>query len=130
MFPKNKVDGCQTINQARGINRLIDDRFDLTLECIRRHYLSKQSPLTQTLENYKEFFSLFVTFKEYVDFFLLNDLVDGSGEIKFYLPFDGFQNKPNFNSINDYRLYADRVHQFIDARNARILQSWTCDNLS
>lgn len=36
VFPKNRIDGKHTINQARGVNSLIDDRFDLTLECIRR----------------------------------------------------------------------------------------------
>jgi hypothetical protein len=37
------------------------------------------------------FFRLFETFKGYVDFFLLNDLVDHHGDVKFYLPFDDFQ---------------------------------------
>ncbi len=35
VFPNNRIDGKHTINQARGVNSLIDDRFDLTLECIR-----------------------------------------------------------------------------------------------
>jgi hypothetical protein len=39
VFPNNRIDGNNTINQARGINSLIDDRFDLTLECIRLFYL-------------------------------------------------------------------------------------------
>ena len=38
LFPKTKIDNKFTINQARGINSLIDDRFDLTLECIRLFY--------------------------------------------------------------------------------------------
>ncbi|TFD20878.1 hypothetical protein [Cryobacterium sp. TMT4-10] len=39
VFPSNPIDGKWTINQARGTNRTtIGDRFDLTLECIRRHY--------------------------------------------------------------------------------------------
>ena len=38
VFPGNQVDRKWTINQARGCNRSISDRFDLTLECIRRHY--------------------------------------------------------------------------------------------
>jgi hypothetical protein len=32
LFPNNRVDKKPTINQARGVNSLIDDRFDLTLE--------------------------------------------------------------------------------------------------
>ena len=38
VFPGNQIDRKWTINQARGCNRRIADRFDLTLECIRRHY--------------------------------------------------------------------------------------------
>lgn len=38
IFPAQKVDGKLTINGARGFNRKIADRMDLTLECIRRHY--------------------------------------------------------------------------------------------
>ena len=39
IFPNNKINNKQTINGARGCNSKIDDRFDLTLECIRRFYL-------------------------------------------------------------------------------------------
>jgi hypothetical protein len=48
IFPGNKVAGKQTINGARGFNRAIADRFDLTLECIRRHYEGQSSPLGET----------------------------------------------------------------------------------
>ena len=39
VFPAHRKDGF-TINQARGVNRKISDRFDLTLECFRRHYVN------------------------------------------------------------------------------------------
>ena len=42
IWPSNKINGFQTINGARGFNRQIVDRLDLTIECIRRYYLSKQ----------------------------------------------------------------------------------------
>ena len=45
VFPGNQVDRKWTINQARGCTRSISDRFDLTLECIRRHYSDWESPL-------------------------------------------------------------------------------------
>jgi hypothetical protein len=48
IFPKNKIDNKASINQARGINQYIDDRFDLTLECIRLFYLGEKSPLYDT----------------------------------------------------------------------------------
>jgi hypothetical protein len=38
LFPNNKIDGKHTINQARGVNSLIDDRFDLTFPQIKISY--------------------------------------------------------------------------------------------
>ena len=38
VFPGNRVDGKMTINGARGFHPRIADRFDMTLECVRRHY--------------------------------------------------------------------------------------------
>ena len=38
LWPGNQIDGKWTINQARGCTGRIADRFDLTVECIRRHY--------------------------------------------------------------------------------------------
>jgi hypothetical protein len=73
VFPGNRIDGKQTINGARGFNRKIADRFDLTLECIRRHYLGQRSPLGETLARYRDFFALFEDFRGYVEFFLLQD---------------------------------------------------------
>ena len=84
-----------TINGARGVNHKIKDRFDLTLECIRRFYKQEDSPLREVFERYAEFFYLFEDFRGYVDFFLYQDLVekDYSG-IKFWHPFDDFKTPP------------------------------------
>ena len=120
VFPNNKVDGKHTINQARGVNRLIDDRFDLTLECIKRFYLGQSSPLDETLNRYRDFFLLFENFKGYINFFFLNDLIDEDGRIKFYLPFDDFNSQPKFTSVDEYLLYKERVLQFIESRNRKI----------
>lgn len=120
LFPNNRVDGKHTINQARGINRFIDDRFDLSLECIRRFYTGQQSPLYNTLLRYKDFFDLFENFKGYINYFLLNDLVDESGNIRFYLPFDNFETKPTFTDVDEYLVYKKGVMTFIKARNERI----------
>ena len=120
VFPNNQVDRKHTINQARGILRLIDDRFDLTLECIRRFYANKMSPLEEALKRYSSFFRLFETFEGYARFFLLNDLIDEQGTIRFYLPFDDFQSPPRFRDVNDYRVYKSRVESFINARSRRI----------
>lgn len=120
LFPNNKVDGKHTINQARGVDSLIDDRFDLTLECIRLFYLEQESPLYNTLVRYRNFFDLFDSFIGYVKFFLLDDLVDENQKIKFYLPFDNFKTKPTFSNIDEYLTYKKGVITFIKSRNNRI----------
>jgi hypothetical protein len=119
VFPNNRIEGSQTINQSRGVNNLIDDRFDLTLECIRLFYLGQTSPLYETLLRYKNFFDLFDNFFGYVQFFLLEDLIDEDG-IRFYLPFDDFKTQPTFSDIDEYLLYKMGVMNFIKARNKRI----------
>lgn len=120
LFPNNRVDGKHTINQARGVNSLIDDRFDLTLECIRLFYNGQTSPLYDTFLRYKNYFDLFVNFEEYVNFFLLNDLIDKEQKVKFYLPFDNFVTRPTFESVEDYRKYKSGVMTFTKLRNERI----------
>lgn len=122
LFPNNRIDNKHTINQARGVNALIDDRFDLTLECIRLFYLGNESPLYATLTRYKSFFELFENFSGYVNFFLLNDIVDENGKVRFYLPFDSFATRPTFTSLEDYLAYKIRVMSFIESRNNRVLE--------
>jgi len=120
IFPNNRIDGKHTINQARGVNSFIDDRFDLTLECIRLFYIGKESPLYSTLLRYKKFFDLFNDFSGYVHFFLLDDLIDENNNIRFYLPFDRFKTRPSFSDIGQYLLYKKRVINFIKSRIKRI----------
>ncbi|MFM1868879.1 MAG: hypothetical protein RL591_2287 [Planctomycetota bacterium] len=120
VFPNNQVDQKHTVNQARGVLRLIDDRFDLTLECIRRFYIREPSPLAATLERHSAFFRLFETFQGYVQFFLLDDLVDENGSVRFHLPFDHFRSPPGFRDVGDYLIYKSRVESFVDARSRRI----------
>ena len=71
IFPK-RVWG---INQSRGCNKRISDRFDLTLECIRRFYANEASPLSDCLGKDRLFFDLFINFEGYVHYFYLDDLV-------------------------------------------------------
>lgn len=120
LFPAHKMNGF-TINQARGISRIICDRFDLTLECIRRFYINEESPLSKTLINYNDFFDLFVDFKGYIDFFLLQDFVDQKGQIDFSLPFDNFNRTPLPQSIDEYIFYKKHILNLITKRNSRIL---------
>ena len=119
LFPGNRVDKKPTINVARGFNAQIVDRFDLTLECIRLHYRGEPSPLAAALDRYADFFALFETFEGYVDFFLLDDLVQ-NGQVKFYLPFDGEFGQPLPNTVDEYNEYMANTMKFVAARNLRI----------
>ncbi len=122
IFPAHKKNGF-TINQARGISRKICDRFDLTLECIRRFYFNEASPLTKTLTNYKDFFGLFVDFEGYVDFFHLQDLIGSHGRVAFSLPFDNFNRSPLPQTIDEYKRYKEHTLHLVTSRNERILKS-------
>jgi len=105
---------------ARGRSRKIDDRIDLTLECIRRHYEGEDSPLASTLALYNEFFSLFGDFEQYVEFFLLQDLVSGDGTVNCFLPFDDFATPTLPGTVEEYQSYRAKVTRFVAARNHRI----------
>jgi hypothetical protein len=121
VFPGNKIDGKITINGARGFNPKIADRFDLTLECIRRHYEDRSSPLGETLSRYREFFALFENFGGYVEFFMLQDLLSSDGSaVKFFMPFNDFDNKSAPKDVGTYRDYRHRSIEFVQARNSRI----------
>lgn len=124
VFPGNRIGRKMTINSARGFHPRIKDRFDLTVECIRRHYRNESSPLAETLERYADFFGLFENFRGYVEFFLLQDLVteDFSG-VKFFTPFDEFKKSPLPASREAYVAYKQLAVEFVEARNRRILGS-------
>jgi len=129
VFPGVPVNGKQTINQRRGTHREIEDRFDLTLECIRRHYAGESSPLSETIAAYSSFFDLFESFQGYVEFFLLNDLVTASGDVAFLHPFTEFTRHHLPDSLDDYVAYRERTLDFVRARNRRI-SAWVSDNRS
>jgi len=125
LFPGNRVDRRMTINGARGFHPRIKDRFDLTVECIRRHYLNEESPLSRPLARYAEYFRLFGDFRGYVDFFLLQDIVtENCAAVKFFLPFDDFTSSPVPDSMASYVTHRDLAVGFIQARNQRISTWW------
>lgn len=130
VFPSNMVDRKMTINGARGCHPRIKDRFDLTVECIRRYYQSEESPLSAVLERYASFFALFGTFDGYVDFFLLQDIVSKDrSEVVFHAPFAGFDTSPVPDGLVEYERYLDRAEALIKARNRRIAR-WSDANLT
>ncbi len=121
VFPAHRRNGF-TVNQARGVNRKISDRFDLTLECIRRFYLNEESPLSKTLLDYSDFFELFIDFRGYIEFFLLQDFVVENDHICFSLPFDDFKRDPQPQTILEYKYYKEHTVDLMNKRNMRIFQ--------
>ena len=125
VFPANRVGRKMTINGARGFHPRIKDRFDLTVECVRRHYCNEKSPLADPLARYGEFFALYGDFQGYVEFFLLQDLVtDDCSSVRFFTPFDNFTTLPLPESCEAYYEYRRLAIGFIEARGKRMLQSW------
>ncbi len=122
LFPAKKIGGKTTINGARGMNSKVRDRFDLTLECIRRHYVGDASPLSEVLARYADFFALFEAFEGYTDFFLLQDLTTSDGAaVRFTLPFDSFESKPIPADLPAYLAYREAMMAFIEGRSNRML---------
>ena len=126
LFPSKKIDGKMTINGARGFNQKIADRFDLTLECIRLHYLGMPNPLQEVLTQNTAFFKLFESFAGYLDFFLLQDLVDVNYEsIYFFTPIKKmFESSPLPANKEEYLQYMKSSTSFTAKRNERI-KAWS-----
>ena len=122
LFPAHKRNGF-TINQARGVSRIISDRFDLTLECIRLFYLNEQNPLNDSLLRYKDFFELFLDFIGYINFFLLQDFINKNDQVIFTIPFDGFNRSALPQNIKEYKEYSTKTIEIINKRNKRILEN-------
>lgn len=118
------VDGRwrQTVNQRRGMHPKIRDRFDLTLECVRRHYDGTDSPLADVLTWHGVFFDLFQNFRGYVEHFLLDDLVtEDFAAVRFWGEFDDFAGDPlPAANLDEYREYMRRTMTFVRSRNERI----------
>lgn len=121
LWPGNQIDRRWTINQARGCTSRIADRFDLTVDCVRRHYEGDSThPLADVFGRYRDFFDLFGSFAGYVDFWLLNDLVDAAGNVKLFMPSEDFTRPSVPRTLEDYLTYCERTVEFVMARNKRI----------
>ena len=121
IFPRH----LGSINQMRGSNPYICDRWDLTMECIRRYYVGEDSPIYDTLRKDKAFFDLFVDFNGFVDFFFLQDCVsEDYGLVLFWLGEGEFVRNPLPKTIEEYLLWMDRQLEFVEKRNRRIAEAF------
>jgi hypothetical protein len=123
IWPGKKKDGM-TINQARGVNRKIGDRFDLTIECVKRYYDNEWSPLSACFTRYSDFFALFGDFKGFIDFFLLNDLVtEDPLAVQMFTDFNPDFSLPTIPLTQEaYTSYMHHAMRFLEKRNSRIDQ--------
>jgi len=112
-----------SIGQRRGLHPRIQDRWDLTLEAIRRFYEGGTSPLATTMDRYAGFFELFGSFDGYVSHFHLDDFVDTTGAVRFVLPFDDFQSPPLPNNLPTYAQYRLDSLKLFETRRLRILNA-------
>lgn len=67
-----------------------------------------------------EFFKLFVDFKGYVDFFLLQDCVDDDYNVKFWLETPLFVSMPMPKDLDEYKKWIHSQLDFVDKRGKRI----------
>jgi hypothetical protein len=79
------------------------------------------SPLGATWAVYSDFFAIFEDFRGYMDFWLLQDLVDDNySEVRYLMPFDESQPPAKPQDIDAYREYRRLCIEFVQARNRRI----------
>ncbi len=120
IFPVHRY----SFNQARGMNAKIRDRWDWSLECIRRFYASESSPLTKQMKSDAEFYKLFVDFQGFVKFFYLQDCITEDGKISMWtegVPFE----RPAFpQSVDEYWRFIQHEIDFVEKRNMRIAASF------
>lgn len=117
IFPRHR----NSINQIKGTNKRISDRWDLTLECIRRYYEGEESPISWCLAQDKDFFDLFTDFRGFVDFFFLQDCVSSDySEVDLWLDTELFETYPFPHDADEYISWIRRNLEFVERRNERI----------
>jgi hypothetical protein len=90
---------------------------------VKRHYdVDSTHPLADTFHRYCDFFDLFGSFAGYIDFWLLDDLVDSKCDVKLFLPSKNFALPSVPKSLTDYLVFCERTVEFVIARNERIYQ--------
>ena len=125
IFPRHG----NSMNQLRGTNAYIMDRWDLTLECIRRFYLNEKSPLYDVLDRDRYFYELFVDFKGYVDFFFLQDCVTSDYRNVIFWQDDCSLTKtmPLPETAGEHLVWTEKTVRFINKRAERMVRALECD---
>ena len=91
------------------------------MECIRRYYAGDESPLTDVIDRDRAFYDLFVDFKGFVDFFLLQDCVSED-----YQKVSIWEGKGDFSedglpqTVERYMTFVEKEYDFLAKRNQRI----------
>ncbi len=117
IFPKH----INSMNQRKGCHQLIGDRWDLTLECIRRYYHGEDSPLYNTILADKPFYDLFLDFEGYINFFYLQDCVSNDyREVRIWQGKGDFTENPYPQNVEQYLRWIDIQLDFTEKRNRRI----------
>ena len=116
IFPRHRC----SMNQLRGVHPMIRDRWDRSLECIRRYYSGEDSPLDDVMEKDSWFYGLFSDFRGYVDFFLLQDCVDADYNVVSMLGPMSFDTDPLPGDAEEYMTWVRNTLEFVDKRNERI----------
>lgn len=120
-----------TLNQARGCDPRISDRFDLTLEAIRLYFNGSTTrdanPIGDVLDAYGWFFDSFGKgaegFDAYVDYFFLNPMVSGGRVVALYgRDLDFGSALPSCEST--YRDYIENQSAVVKMRNELITRWW------
>lgn len=115
VFPKK-----DSINVERGRNGKIKDRFDLTLDCIKKQYEKEDNPLAYVLQkNWEYFFCRFRDFNEYVHFFMLEDYLDEKCNVMQFIDNEDHILPKN---LGEYDEYIKRISSVIEKRTKRILK--------
>ena len=109
------------MNQTRGSMPCISDRWDLTLECIRRHYAGEENPLEECMCQDQWFYDLFVDFRGFVEFFLLQDCVTRDHrEVRICGDWSGFDDDPMPKGVEEYLDWINGQLEFVRKRNELI----------
>lgn len=116
IFPGHRY----SFNQARGMNRKISDRWDLSLECIRRFYAGEESPLSKQLQSDAAFYELFQDFPGFVDYFYLQDCVTDDYQVQMWMEGAPFERPAFAQNLEEYCAFIRKEVDFVEKRNKRI----------